>query len=350
MRHTSKFPPGAARFAAVAIALCALSLVTCTRDYARHVAKSTSSLTVASVSPVTGANSQETALTIEGSNFTGSLSVYVGSAACTGVSAVSTKILNATLPAGLPEGVYDVTVVSATAGSGIAEDAFSVVDPTKLAVETITPAEGVNDAATPVTITGRAFVEPLTASLGETALSNVIVIDATSATAAVPAAMEAGFYDLTLVNPDGTQATLVLAFEVIDAEAIRVTSVEPASGSNLDDQEITITGANFVSPVSVYLGEIELNNPAPVLQSDTRVLAVVPAGFDLGVWDVRVENPDGESDTLGDGYTVTAGDDDADDDTADDDMDDDTADDDMTDDDAADDDAFDDDVDDDVVW
>ncbi|MCZ7587098.1 MAG: IPT/TIG domain-containing protein [Deltaproteobacteria bacterium] len=149
-------------------------------------------------------------------------------------------------------------------------------------------------------------------------------------------------YDLTVTNPDGSAATLTEAFEVIDAEALRVTGVTPSSAENDEDTDVVIAGANFESPVRVWLGEVELDDP--IVQSDAAVAVTVPAGFVPGVYDVTVENPDAESDTLEVGFEVLepGSDDDADDDTGDDD--DDDADDDTGDDDTGDDDTGDDDI------
>jgi hypothetical protein len=124
---------------------------------------------------------------------------------------------------------------------------------------------------------------------------------------------------------------------------VRIDSVSPTSGSNGEDVAVTITGANFVNPVQVLLGALDLSDPEPVFQSSTRIVATVPAGTTAGLYALTVMNPDEESDTLEDAYTVLeAGDDDSDDDT-DDDSDDDTDDDaDDDSDDDADDDADDD--------
>jgi photosystem II stability/assembly factor-like uncharacterized protein len=91
-------------------------------------------------------------------------------------------------------------------------------------VTAITPAAGPNDIDTPVVISGTDFAAVMsgtvvltspTASLGSTALTNVIFVNSTTLTATVPWGMDPGAYALTVVNPDGGTATpLAGAFNV----------------------------------------------------------------------------------------------------------------------------------------
>jgi hypothetical protein len=322
----------------LAAAGAVIVLATCSRDFSRQVAGGANSITVDSITPASGPNSAETAITIKGTNFSGKFQVFVGSAECTGVSQISRNILTAVVPSGIEAGIYDVTITSKEGGSAIDPQGFTVVDPTLISITSIMPDKGVNDVQTAVVISGENFVAPLTVTVGETPLVAIDVADTQTVNAVVPAGIDAGHYDVIVTNPDGTAATLTEGFEVIDASAIRIDSVDPTSGSMLEDVEVTIVGANFVDPVKVYLGATELADPAPVFQSDSRVVATVPAGMTAGLYDMKIENPDSESYTLEDAYTVTEGDDDTtDDDTS---VDDDTADDDTSADDTEDDDVW----------
>lgn len=84
-----------------------------------------------------------------------------------------------------------------------------------------------------------------------------------------------------------------------------VTAVNPSSAPNDLDISIVITGGNFVSRPSVFLGETELNGVTFVNATVLEVL--VPWGMETGVYTLTVENPDGSTGSLEDAFTVTAG-------------------------------------------
>ncbi|MCL4234325.1 MAG: IPT/TIG domain-containing protein [Deltaproteobacteria bacterium] len=321
------------------VALVAVAaLATCSRDFGRIAAKSAGGLTVDSVEPTEGSNVVDTAITVRGTGFAGSMEIYVGATLCTSVTQVSATVLTASVPAGMTAGIYDVTAVSSTGASGVRADAFTVIDPGAIQLTSITPAEGLDSEDTAVTLIGASFLPGATATIGDTTLSQIEIVDGSTITAVVPSGLTPDTYDVSVSNSDGSTASLLDGFEVISADAVRIDSVEPSSGENDEDVLVTIIGANFANPVTVFLGGFELDNPEPVFQSTTRVVVTVPAGTTPGVYSMTVVNPDDTSDTREDAYTVldAGGDDDTDDDTdddVDDDADDDTADDDTADDD-----------------
>lgn len=316
-------------------ALAAVAVfATCSRDFGRIASKSSGGITVDSVEPSEGANTTDTAITVRGTGFGGTMEIYVGATLCTGVTQVSATVLTATVPSGMMAGVYDVTAVSSTGASGVRADAFTVVDPGEIQLTSITPTEGLDNEETAVTLLGASFLSGVTATIGDTTLSQITLVNASTITAVVPAGLTPDTYDVSVSNSDGSTATLTDAFEVISADAVRIDSIEPTSGENDEAVLVTIIGANFVNPVEVYLGALALSSPEPVFQSTSRVVVTIPAGTTPGLYSMTLVNPDDTSYTLEDAYTVLEGstDDDTDDD-ADDDADDDTADDDTADDD-----------------
>ncbi len=89
-----------------------------------------------------------------------------------------------------------------------------------------------------------------------------------------------------------------------------VTSITPNSGANDGTVSITnLAGANFVSGATVKLakaGETDIDGTSVTVVSSTQITCT----FDLtgaapGTWDVTVTNPDGQSGTLTNGFTVT---------------------------------------------
>ena len=88
-----------------------------------------------------------------------------------------------------------------------------------------------------------------------------------------------------------------------------VSSVDPVTAPNDVDTFVTITGTGFVEEeggvtITAYLGTTELE--AVMWVSDTELTATVPWGMDPGTYDLIVENPDGQTGTLGDAFTVTS--------------------------------------------
>lgn len=108
-----------------------------------------------------------------------------------------------------------LAVVLVTAGLLPAAPAFA--QSLSPALTGVTPGQAANDVDTPISITGSGFSNtdgvPLV-FLGEHPLTQVEWIDETSLTAVVPWGLEPGIYDLRVVNPDLTEASLASAFEV----------------------------------------------------------------------------------------------------------------------------------------
>jgi uncharacterized repeat protein (TIGR02543 family) len=92
-------------------------------------------------------------------------------------------------------------------------------------------------------------------------------------------------------------------FEKVPAP--EVYSVEPNSGQPKDQLTVTIFGANFKDRPSVDFGErIVVQQVTFVSASQLEVRIVVHNLAELGLRDVTVTNPDGQSATLPDGFTV----------------------------------------------
>lgn len=82
-----------------------------------------------------------------------------------------------------------------------------------------------------------------------------------------------------------------------------VTVVAPVSGDNDGAVPITLTGTNFVDGATVTVGATSATSV--VFVSPTSITAVVPIGATpLGVVNVVVTNPDGQTGTKVGGYTI----------------------------------------------
>jgi len=86
-----------------------------------------------------------------------------------------------------------------------------------------------------------------------------------------------------------------------------VVAVSPDTIPNLSPQAVVITGTNFISPVTVYLGTTPPTPLTVINVSPTWIEAVVPAGLAPGLYDLTVVNPgSGDlSDVLPNAITVT---------------------------------------------
>lgn len=110
-----------------------------------------------------------------------------------------------------------------------------------------------------------------------------------------------------------TMFASILIASVCSAQAApTVASITPSVG-NVDSMAyITdLAGTNFQDGVAVKLkksGESDVDGETVSLESSERIVCEFNlSGVDDGYWDVYVENPDGQSATLADGFQVTQG-------------------------------------------
>lgn len=87
------------------------------------------------------------------------------------------------------------------------------------------------------------------------------------------------------------------------AAAPTINEVAPTTGPNDLDTPLVITGTDFVSTPTVFVGETALDDVN--WMSSTRLEAVVPWSLDPGVYTLTVENPGGDAVSLTDAFTVT---------------------------------------------
>ena len=86
-----------------------------------------------------------------------------------------------------------------------------------------------------------------------------------------------------------------------------ITAITPTEGAFNTNIPVVILGSGFVSGASARLGQISLSGvEVPGLST---LKAIVPPGIAAGVYDVIVENPDGQIALLKDGFAVTNGND-----------------------------------------
>jgi len=107
------------------------------------------------------------------------------------------------------------------------------------------------------------------------------------------------------LKPDEYAKSQISSARAAPQDAPTVTAADPASAPNDLDMPIVITGTGFTAGLTVTLGNTRL--PDATWVSSTTLTATVPWGLDPGVYAVTVVNPDGQTGSLPNAFTVTQG-------------------------------------------
>jgi photosystem II stability/assembly factor-like uncharacterized protein len=107
---------------------------------------------------------------------------------------------------------------------------------------------------------------------------------------------------LLCVPGDGTVAT---ALALAPGAPPTVTGLTPSSAANDLDTPVLVSGSGFVAGAEVHLDGTPLDDTGSL--DSGQMTATVPWGLEPGVYTVTVANPNGESGSLADAFTVTQG-------------------------------------------
>jgi len=202
-----------------------------------------------------------------------------------------------------PAGTVSVTVTNPDSTAGSLPNGFTYTGASPApTVTAVNPASGSTAGGTAVTVTGTAFVAGATVTFGGIAASLVSVLSASSLTCLTPV-HAAGAVDVVVTNPDQQVGTLPGGFTYVAAPAPTIVSISPNSGPSSGGTAVTISGANFVSGVTVTFGGAAATGVTVV--SANSITASTPAHA-AGAVDVAVTNPDNQSGLLPAGYTYQA--------------------------------------------
>ena len=251
--------------------------------------------TITAVSPIAGPVVGGTAVTVTGTNLTGSTAVQFGTTAASYYVVVSpTEIVT-----GSPAGAAGTVNITATTGSGTS--ATSTADQfTAESTPTVTgvsPPTGSPSGGTSVTITGTGLIAASAVKFGPSAAASYTVTSATQVTAVSPAET-AGTVDVVVTTPAGLSATSAsdrFIFEI----APTVTGVSPSWGPAGAATSVTITGTGFSGSLDIGAGGVQFGTTAAasyVVSSATKIIAVAPVET-AGTVDITVTTPDGTSAT-----------------------------------------------------
>jgi PGF-pre-PGF domain-containing protein len=170
------------------------------------------------------------------------------------------------------------------------------------AVAGISPVSGLNTTEKTVTVSGANFdtsaspVVKFTRTGSPNVTLGVVSDTGTALVRKVPAGIEAGAWNVTVVNSDGAEGTNASVTYTALAPP-RLAGISPAYGGNATAVPVTVTGSQFgtaAAPVvnltrSGY-GNIPLTGTN---LSSTSFTVSVPQDIRAGIWSVTVINPDG---------------------------------------------------------
>jgi hypothetical protein len=137
-------------------------------------------------------------------------------------------------------------------------------------------------------------------------LTDLAVETVTLANGTLTAGLPPATYDV--IATLGDQSFIYAnGYVVSQAEVLApsLSSIEPNSAPAGQAVEVTLAGENFADGMDVYIGG--RNASSVRVRSTQQATAVSPSTLSEGVYDVEIENPDGQSDSLRGGWQVTAG-------------------------------------------
>ncbi len=231
----------------------------------------------------------------------------------TSLAVISTGQINGTfvLPETAATGPWHVNVTNSGRSASL-PNGFAILPPT-LTVISIDPNAGVRGTSVPVNITGTGFAPGATVSLtrGSTAIY-ATGVDVRSPTAIactidLPSTATTGLWNVVVSNPGGPSGTLPNGFTI--NPGLAVTSISPNNGVRGATIGATVSGTGFVNGADVKLvraGEPDITATGVVVTSATRITCTIalPGDAAIGTWDVVVTNPDGESASKDDAFTI----------------------------------------------
>jgi hypothetical protein len=242
-----------------------------------------------SISPTFGSPSGGTAITLTGTNLSGTTSVTVGGSEATSVTVVNDETVTAVTPAH-SSGVVDVSITTPN-GSSTLSNAYTYIEPD---LNSVSPTSGPAAGGTSVTLSGSDLTGATSVTFGGVAATSVTVVNDETVTAVTPA-HSAGVVDVAITTPNGS-STLSSAYTYIEPD---LNSISPTSGTSAGGTTVTLSGSDLTGATSVTFGGEAATSV--IVVDDETVTAVTPA-HSSGVVDVVITTPNGSS-TLSNAYT-----------------------------------------------
>lgn len=175
---------------------------------------------VSSAEPAEALNAEPVRISIDGANFVAGSTVWLDDLPLSDVSLSSSTRLEATVPADLPIGTYDLLVISPDSWSGRLPNAFTVRSSSPPLLSRVSPPYGAAGLANRLHIVGANFTPTMSATLGTQNLP-VRYVESTHIYVDIPAGVFApGTYDLQVVNPDQSSTLLEAAYTLVSDQGV----------------------------------------------------------------------------------------------------------------------------------
>lgn len=238
-----------------------------------------------SVSPVSGASTGGTTLTLTGSSFTGITGVTVGGSAAASVSVVSDTQVTFITPSG-STGSAPI-VASNPGGSTTLSNAFTYTGSVCSApvVTSLSTSMGAADGSTQLTITGQNFTGVSSVTFGGSP-AIFTVVGSTTITTTAPA-RSVGDVNVQVTSACGTSIQ-VTAFAYVGQPTISSLSIN--GGPLAGNQTVTIYGTNFTTGSTVKFASTNANSVT--YTSPTQLQVTTPVGSQ-GTVNVSASTPGG---------------------------------------------------------
>jgi hypothetical protein len=225
---------------------------------------------ITSMKPTSGPMNGGTAVTIQGSGFTGASHVLFGATAVDHFTVKNDMQIMAVSPAG--SGTVHVTVLTPVGTTAANTDQFTYLTVPK--VVSIEPTSGPIAGGTTVIIRGSGFTGTSRVVFGTKAASNYIVKSDAQITAVSPTGH--GTVHVTITTSAGTTATSYMDQFTYLTIPPNIVSVEPNSGPAGGGTTVTIMGTGFTGASQVLFGPTAATSYE--VKSDTHITTVSPAG------------------------------------------------------------------------
>ncbi|MFC1851317.1 putative Ig domain-containing protein, partial [candidate division CSSED10-310 bacterium] len=266
---------------------------------------------VTSVDPVGAERGSTLDVTIYGTAFQAGINsdfgagITVNYTTFTGSTQVSANI---TIDGQAALGYRNVSVTNADGQGAVKADAFLVAAPAPL-VSGCVPDQGNQDTTLDVTINGSLFLDGATSTFGAGITVNSTTYQSSTeltANISIDAGATPGFRDVTVTNPDSKQDTLDSGFEVL-AQAPLVLTANPNLGYQTTSMDVIIKGNYFQAGAVADFGP-DITVQATLFDSVTTLTAQIylDANAEKGLRTITITNPDAQSGTLEEGYTIEA--------------------------------------------
>jgi PKD repeat protein len=214
---------------------------------------------------------------------------------------------------GAEPGLWSIRVTNPDAQAAELPDAFTIVYPPP-AVGGIAPTSGTVGEIVPANVSGNYFLPGVAVNLTKTGEANVSAAvfgtTPTKITCEIDlTGVKAGLWSLTVINPDGQEASLPDTF-IVHNPAPVVIDAAPGTGVNSGNTGlINLNGTGFLNDALVKLarsGEPDITGKGIVIESDTLIHCFFDlSGVRAGFWDVVVTNTDMLSGTLPEGFFIS---------------------------------------------